>query len=72
MSMVGCTCVGAWFGVIPPPCPLHNPVQLTQLIATDSVTYWPERLTPVPESKLGDDDVERIAQRVAELLRRPT
>lgn len=52
----GCTCPSVWLGVVPPPlCPIHTLPPI--VVVTDAHT------------RLADDDVERIARRVAELLR---
>lgn len=63
----GCCCPqGAWFGVVPPYCPVHSPPQPYPTLAPDPV--WPAP----PPTGLSDADVERIAQRVAELLKAGT
>lgn len=54
-----CTCPTAWWGLYPPSCPVHNPAASTA--GTKFVLTAPP---PMPAA-----DVERIAQRVAELLK---
>jgi hypothetical protein len=71
---VGCACPSAWWGVVPPPCPVHNPSPFGACV-TRTLT-WPPLGPPLPPldgPRLTDDDVERIARRVAALLgpRRP-
>ena len=56
----GCTCPhGGWWSVAPPPpCPVHS------RCAAPVFPYIPPAVAP-----LSDADVERIARRVAELLK---
>lgn len=59
----GCRCPQAWWGIVPPPCPVHNPGTGGMTIVSDKITL---SRSPTP---ISDCDVERIAKRVAELLR---
>ena len=54
---VMCQCPPAWWGTVPPVCAVHNP---STFAGTQPVAH------AVP---LSDYDVERIARRVAELLK---
>lgn len=57
---VGCTC-GPYWSVVPPgPCPHHT---WTQQPLTTTIPGW-SYFTP----QLSDDDIERIAKRLAQLL----
>lgn len=58
-----CTCPTAWWGTVPPYCPLHNPGTgwVPSTVTTGELRIVPQRLF--------DEDVERIAVRVAELLK---
>ena len=58
-----CTCPSAWWGVVPPACPVHNPGTGRTFVATDTIPLAPA------EPGLSDADVDRIARRVAELLK---
>ena len=60
-----CQCPHFWWGVVPPTCPVHNPG------TTYTITTFPS-LPPTQDripASMSDADVERIARRVAELLR---
>jgi hypothetical protein len=53
-----CFCPPAWYGVGPGPyCPVHNPGHAWTWSGT---TVWPQ------PQRLSDEDIERIADRVAE------
>lgn len=78
MSAGGCCCVvGGWFGTVPPPpCPVHSFPILTMPVTTTIPVVSTGRYEPamhgpatVKAFELSDADVERIAQRVAEILR---
>jgi hypothetical protein len=63
-SNTGCTCGGWYVGDFPPPpCAMHA---LPAWHDARPLTYQPIVQPPAP---LSDADVERIARRVAELLR---
>lgn len=81
-----CTCPvnGWWSTVPPPPCPVHGPFTPTWPVAPTYPT-WPGDVPAAPgwgysttlssllksAPALSDADVERIAKRVAEVLRAP-
>lgn len=64
----GCTC-GPWLGVVPPgPCPYHAQWWSPPAVCPPPPTYFqPLPSAPLP-LRLSDEDVERVAQRVRELL----
>jgi hypothetical protein len=64
-----CGChVGAWWGVTPPPmCDYHRAA--TAGCAALPTTPWILLTNTTAPPALSDADVERIAQRVAELLK---
>lgn len=62
---------GAWWGVQPPPmCPAHQAQRTTTCAPPTLGTFVSAGTTSAlwPASRLSDDDVERIARRVVELL----
>lgn len=69
-SQMPCGChQGAWWGVTPPPmCDFHRNQFTTCApppnVGTSTTVTWPPKAPP-----LSDADVERIAQRVVELLK---
>lgn len=67
MPGYACGCyIGPWLGINPPPmCPTHG-TQWVPSTTTTTTLKWP------PETRLTDDEIERIAKRVAELLRNVT
>lgn len=56
-----CTCPAYWWGVVPAHCPVHNPYS----------TSWLPTSFKWPDSLLTPQDIEKIAQRVAEILKAP-
>ena len=65
----GCTC-GAYWSILPPePCPYHAPqfAWVTPPQTSDRITI--ALADPNPSPPLSDDDVDRIARRVVELLK---
>lgn len=70
-----CTCyTGGWFGTVPPPrCFKHQPLDNTACGGNwlNGTTATVGTFTFSPFNKLSDEDVERVAKRVAELLREP-
>ena len=63
-STSGCTCSWKW------PCPLHTTVQYNTYpypTLNPTPVSYPLRLTTDP--KLSDEDVERIARKLAEILK---
>ena len=36
--IAGCTCPRAWWGILPPPCPVHNPIPAGVTVTIDSST----------------------------------
>jgi hypothetical protein len=65
---VQCQCPSAWFGVVPPICPMHNPYPGRTTVGYGNYTSGVGWLTS-QSPRMSDDDVERIAKRVAELLK---
>ncbi len=64
----GCQCPVAWWGICPPPCPVRNPlggVTYRRSYASNKIEL---DQAPVPPPML-DADIERIARRVAELMK---
>lgn len=64
----GCTCPTVWHGIYPPP-----PCDFCRSFAARTWTapsLPPVQPAPLPQ-RLSDDDVERIARRVAEILKEP-
>lgn len=58
-----CTCPTVWHGIIPPPlCPSCA----AEVRATPYQPTWPTQWQP---TRLSDEDVERVARRVVELLK---
>jgi len=60
---IWCQCPAAWWGIMPPYCPLHNPgysAPYTTITTPNTVPVTPG---------LPPEDIEKIARRVAELLR---
>jgi hypothetical protein len=37
-SIPGCTCPPAWWGILPPPCPVHNPSPPGVTVTVDRTT----------------------------------
>lgn len=86
---VKCQCPAAWYGVVPPVCPVHNPAHPTTTANGTAVGYgtWTSGAgwlcnetsgslaaafgaqTLTAGSRISDEDVERIAQRVAKILK---
>lgn len=78
----GCQCPTAWWGVVPPPCPVHNPPGPTAVgagvpfVGGNTLTYEScARCGGMHTSgfrcgpqPLSEADVERIARRVVEML----
>jgi hypothetical protein len=62
MKPYGCICESPWFGIVPPYCPIHNPGYVSY-----PSTYTNTTLTTPP--RLTDEEIERIAERVAAKLR---
>ena len=58
----GCICPDGWWGVTPPYCPVHNPGRTW----TSPNFGWVEKLEP---PRLSDEDVQRIADALAERLK---
>ena len=83
----GCACPPAWWGVVPPSRPVHNPASFGIVTVTGTgsgpwvtITTAPPfdpdapvsvpSCRPVPDPpRLHPADLERIARRVAELLK---
>lgn len=57
-----CQCPGAWWGTVSPYCPVHNPGY-----ATATIQLYPQGVPLTPG--LSPEDIEKIARRVAELLK---
>lgn len=63
-----CGCyVGAWWGVVPPPrCAGHSGVSFVPMAPQSAATTTLRFASLAP---LSDEDIDRIARRVVELLR---
>lgn len=63
-----CQCPSMWMGVTPPPCPVHN--SSTGMTWTGTSTLSQSSPAPVLAlPSISDTDIERIAKRVAEMLK---
>lgn len=55
----GCICPIAWFGIIPPPCPIHNPA--TAVVVTHTSTNFPIEPQAPSGAREGDPPPTRVS-----------